>query len=116
VIPPVEVSEIVAYRDGGTIGMQMVDRLGSELPLCLDGRVKGGRNAKKPFQLYLGARHPTHPHARAIPVGGKEERAILGLLEQAQARTQAGEAHGMVEGQARQMLESVIGVLRARQR
>ena len=115
-VPPIEISEIMVYRDGGTIGMQLVDRLGSVLSLCLDGRLRSARDAKKPYKLYLGARHPSDPRGRAVQVGGKEERAVLALLEQARQRTQAGEAHGVLEGQTLQVLERVIDVLRTRAR
>ena len=115
--PPVAIEDVSAYRDGGTVAVRLKDRDGVILDLCLDGRMRPQREARKPYHLFLGGRHPTDPHTRKVPVGGAEEKTILALLQEATISPGSAEAQpeqaAVVEYRNR-ILEKVFQTLQAR--
>ena len=114
---PVVVEDAWAFRDGGTVGVRLKDRDGIVLDVCLDGRLRSQREARKPYHLFVGGRHPINPHAHQLPVGGADEKIILAVLQEAtissgSAETQPEQA-AVVEYRNR-ILEKVIQTLQAR--
>jgi len=80
---PIEIKDTLYYKDGGTTGIIIKDNSGKTSLLCLDGRMQidePGRTPK-PYHVYIGATYPTDPKAQKIPIGGKEEKAILKILQ-----------------------------------
>ena len=75
---PVDITGVLYYRDGGTIGVVMSDAAGKELKFCPDRR----RGKKKPYPVFWGATHPTIKGAKKIAIAGHEERVILKNLQQ----------------------------------
>ena len=115
--PPVAIEDVSAYRDGGTVAVRLKDRDGVILELCLDGRLRPQREARKPYHLFLGGRHPTDPRARQVPVGGAEEKTILAVLQAATSSPGSAEAQpeqaAVVEDRHR-IVQQVIQTLQAR--
>lgn len=114
---PVVVEDAWAFRDGGTVGVRLKDRDGIVLDVCLDGRMRPQREARKPYHLFVGGRHPTDPRARQLPVGGADEKTILSLLGQAvispdSPETQA-EQRSVIEYRHR-IVDKMIQTLQAR--
>ena len=115
--PPVAIEDVSAYLDGGTVAVRLKDRDGVILELCLDGRLRPQREARKPYHLFLGGRHPTDPRARQVPVGGAEEKTILAVLQAATSSPGSAEAQpeqaAVVEDRHR-IVQQVIQTLQAR--
>lgn len=83
IFPPIEIKDILYYQDGGTTGIILMDSRGKTFYFCLDGRLRVQESGKalEPYHIYIGATHPEGPGAQSIPVGGKEEKSILKLLQ-----------------------------------
>ena len=75
---PIDITDVLYYRDGGTIGVVMSDAAGKKLKFCLDRRI----GKKKPYPVFWGATHPTIRGAKKIAIAGHEERVILKNLQQ----------------------------------
>ena len=85
-VPPVRVAAADIYRDGGTIGVRLVDSVGRMLLFCINQRLQWNR--PEPAErdttigrLFVGARYPTKKVAALVPAGGREECSILELLK-----------------------------------
>ena len=81
--PPFEVTSAGLYKDGGTIAIVVEDGRGVSFPFCLDGRIKVPQYER---YVYVGATYPTNSKAKQIPMGGKDEKAILKILKSAKFR------------------------------
>jgi len=80
---PITVEDIQFYEDGGTIGVIIKDKNDKKFMFCLDGRmqeIKFGETPK-PTHVYVGAVYPETKGAQSIPIGGKEEKSILDVLQ-----------------------------------
>jgi hypothetical protein len=77
---PLEISEILLYRDGGTVGVKLKDANGLEHLFCFDGRASE-RVKKLPSKIYYGATHPEHKGAKPLIPKGKNEKIILKYLQ-----------------------------------
>ncbi|MFH1622145.1 MAG: hypothetical protein ABIA97_03380 [Candidatus Omnitrophota bacterium] len=97
---PLEIEDIDSYTDGGTVGVTIRDSKGNYFRFCLDGRCEIvlpkeefetleelnkyiNEQPPKPYHIYVGADHPNRPGAQKIPIGGKEEKSIINILENA---------------------------------
>jgi hypothetical protein len=78
-VPPMRIASADRFADGGTLKFEIADTLGHTLVGCFDGRMVAIESAR-PGLLYLNAEYPTRPNARALPLGGEEERAVVRLL------------------------------------
>ena len=87
-VKPIDIVESDMFRDGGTMYAVLKDSNGKSFPFCLDGRIqevtveefeKGVKS--KPRHIFVGATHPASAGAQEIPVDGKEEKILLGILE-----------------------------------
>ena len=81
--PPFEVTSAGLYKDGGTIAIVVEDARGVSFPFCLDGRIKVPQDQR---HIYVGATYPSYTKACRVPIGGKEEKAILQILKSADFR------------------------------
>src|ERR1035437_6664757 len=73
------------FDDGGTVAIRLIDASSQTLTFFLDGRLQIREPWDKPSpkserQLYLGL-YPGSPEAKAVSIGGAEEKRILQLLE-----------------------------------
>lgn len=91
---PVRVIECDTYRDGGTLGVKVIDKWGRRFSFAVDGRMRSAEvrrdlRGDSAFiaarHIYVGAAHPNKKGAREIPVLGDEELAILDMLDLASA-------------------------------
>jgi hypothetical protein len=80
--PPVRILAIEGYRDGGTIGFELMGSNGVTLAGGFDGRMDHGR-AKLPRLLFVGAKHPSMPGARMLAESSSAERELLRLVSRA---------------------------------
>lgn len=78
--PPIEIKEVMYYRDGGTTGVILIDKNSQEFQFCLDGRMQFGEEVE-PYQIYVGSTHPEGTGAESIPIDGVEEKSLLKILE-----------------------------------
>lgn len=93
---PIEIKDVLEYRDGGTIGIVLKDSKERTFSFCYDGRAiivpwfdtyeeivkyEEEYRLRHPRHIYVGATYPDEAGAQKIPVGGKEEQSILQLLE-----------------------------------
>lgn len=76
-IVPTTISRIEMYRDGGSIGVELLDSCGTKFELCVDGRL--GTNTLD--RLYVNARHPSIDRAELIPRGADVEKRIVKYLQ-----------------------------------
>lgn len=77
---PIRVTSINSYKDGGTKCFALLDAANKELLFCLDGRMEHV-SEKNSRYLFIGALHPSDPKAEKLPIGGKEEKAVLSILD-----------------------------------
>ena len=82
-IKPIEIVHADMFRDGGTMEVTLKDKDGRTFTFCLDGRMQslGLWKKPRPYYIFIGVSHPDMPGGKPIPVGGKEEKAILKMLE-----------------------------------
>jgi hypothetical protein len=73
VAEPITMTYAISWSDGGSKGLAFVDSEGREFSVCLMNDLDGDR------RLRFGSIVPGKGHA--VPIGGAEERAFLGLLE-----------------------------------
>ncbi|MBM3248856.1 MAG: hypothetical protein FJZ10_05515 [Candidatus Omnitrophica bacterium] len=78
---PIEVEDVIMYDDGGTIGVILKDSKGKTFTFCADNRMLRSGPRVEERHLYVGTLHPDNPGSREIPLSGKEERAILMILQ-----------------------------------
>ncbi|MFH1201638.1 MAG: hypothetical protein V1674_01950 [Candidatus Omnitrophota bacterium] len=74
---PLKLEQALYYRDGGTIGIVIKDREENTFQFCLDARL-----SVKKHQVYVGAVHPEASGAETLSFEGKEEKAIVAMLEE----------------------------------
>jgi hypothetical protein len=81
---PVILQHAGMYKDGGTRFVELVDASSHTLTFCLDGRLHVWQSSQAPPkiepQIFLAA-HPTTPDARALKIGGADEKRIFDLLQ-----------------------------------
>lgn len=77
---PLVISEILLYKDGGTVGVKVKDAKGVEHLFCFDGRVSERVKAKA-LKVYYGATHPEHKGAKPLIPKGKNEKILLKYLK-----------------------------------
>lgn len=86
---PIEIKVADMYSDGGTIAIILEDIHRTEFSFCLDARMEilklndilAGRRPKFYKHIYLNAKYPTDARAYKVPIGGKEEKIILKILQ-----------------------------------
>lgn len=81
--PPINIDEIIYYRDGGTIGVVLKDSSSQTFMFCLDGRIQIQDPGVEiePHHVYIGATHPGHQGAEQLSLYGEKEKAILEILQ-----------------------------------
>lgn len=79
---PVQVVEVLMWRDGGSVGVRLADANRKEYPFCLDGHAQHvGPDKEPPLRyVYVGALYAGKP-GTAVPIGGEVERALKVLLQ-----------------------------------
>ncbi len=77
---PIKILWIDMARDGGTIGVTLLDSKGVNFEFCFDGRMQTVEDYTPPH-VFLKAIHPSLEGALAVPVGGAEERVLQSLME-----------------------------------
>ena len=65
--PPISIEKIDIFRDGGSIGVEIIDSSGLKFIFSVDGRI----SSNTLDYLYINAFHPTREGAKLIPRGGK---------------------------------------------
>jgi len=101
---PFAIENCDMYSDGGTIFITIKDSKGTIFSFCHDGRMRSyGVPSKEvfansdrlkefwakeqrmienePWYFYVETTYPTHEGAQKIPIGGKEEKSLLFLLQ-----------------------------------
>jgi len=76
--PPIEITDVRYFSDGGTAAIDLAARGGKKFQLCFDGRLL----SDTPSRIYFGAEHPTKPGATLIAAGSEQEKGLLALLKQ----------------------------------
>ena len=74
---PITIGKIDIYRDGGSIGVRLIDAAGVKFEFCVDGRRMGNTVDR----LYINAYYPNREGAKLISRGAKEENKIIELLQ-----------------------------------
>ena len=74
---PITIGKIDIYRDGGSIGVRLIDAAGVKFEFCVDGR----RGSNTIDRLYINAYYPKREGAKLISRGAKEENKIIELLQ-----------------------------------
>src|SRR5262249_50800508 len=74
IVEPVEVKEVLYWKDGGSIGLELRDAKGTVHPFALDGR------AKKSRSLFLGVTYPTETNGKRADIWGAEEQELYSVL------------------------------------
>ena len=77
---PVRLLSAGYFEDGGTVGFVLVSATNDTLRGGFDGRMQRV-GAVRQSHCYLGARYPTDPGAVLLPLRGREERALVDLLD-----------------------------------
>ena len=82
-LKPIEIKHADMFSDGGTISVILKDKNGKEFPFCLDGRMQELElwQRPKPYHMFVNATYPESRGAASVPVAGKEEKAILKILQ-----------------------------------
>ncbi|MFA7235443.1 MAG: hypothetical protein WC058_01150 [Phycisphaeraceae bacterium] len=76
--PPLELVQLLRWRDGGSIGFQFEDVRGTKLSFTVDGHI----GSPTPGRWDLGALYPTtNGTALLLESGGSSERALQRLLD-----------------------------------
>jgi hypothetical protein len=91
---PITIKRIDIYRDGGSIGVMLVDAVGQELPFCLDG----GARSETRDSLYIGSARPVRDPANLIPKGDEREKAIIQVLQSILDREFSVEEQSALQG------------------
>lgn len=75
--PPITIEKIDLFRDGGSIGVGLLDSSDIRYVFCIDGRI----GSYTLDHVYINSFHPNVINAKLIPQGGKEEEKIIELLQ-----------------------------------
>ena len=73
ITPPIEIEKIEIFRDGGSIGVDLMDSIDIRYLFCIDGRA----SSHTLDHVYINAFHPNREDAKLIRQGGKEWERIL---------------------------------------
>ena len=65
--PPIEITDVRYFSDGGTAAIYFTARGGGKFQLCFDGWLL----SDTPSRIYFGAEHPTKPGATLIAAGSE---------------------------------------------
>ncbi len=71
---PVEVKEVLYWKDGGSIGLELKDAKGKVHRFALDGR------AKKSRALFLGVTYPSETKGKRVDIWAVEEQELYAVL------------------------------------
>jgi hypothetical protein len=74
---PITIEWIDIYRDGGSIGVLLVDAKGQGLSFHVDGAFGSPTRDR----LFINSSSPSHKPAELIPKGDKREKAIIQILK-----------------------------------
>ena len=83
---PARYSEGFGWKDGGTVGIELVDARDEKFSFALYSPFGAGLPEKddKPPRiipnLFIGSRHPGHKGSKKVDVRGPEEAALYGVL------------------------------------
>ena len=80
---PVRIAQTFAWKDGGSIGIELIDAKDTKHLFCMDGRflpTKESPDEKGTRNLFIGAIHPTKPGAKMVEFRGPEESALYGVM------------------------------------
>jgi hypothetical protein len=77
ITPPITIEKIDIFRDGGSIGVELIDSVGERFVFSVDGRL----GSDTLDRVYINAYHPNLDNAKLIPQGGKEEGKIIECLQ-----------------------------------
>jgi hypothetical protein len=75
--PPITIKKIDIFRDGGSIGVELIDSMETRFVFGVDGRL----GSDTLDRIYVNAYHPSMNGAKLIPQGGKEEQKIIEVLQ-----------------------------------
>ena len=106
---PITVEKAVAYRDGGTIGIEIKDSHGKLLSFCVE-RILSWRmdHTQKRPDFYIGALHPSNAAAKKVMQGGSIEQMVLKILEDWQKNLKAEE----LKDQKAKLVAQCVAVLK----
>lgn len=88
-VPPLKLTRVVYFKDGGTTMFEVTDSKGHTIVGGFDGRTRAVQTPSPPDSwvfdatprhMYLDAEHPARPSARLLPLWGDEERAVVRML------------------------------------
>lgn len=75
IVEPIEITEVLYYKDGGSIGLKIRDAKKQEHPLSMDGRKRGV------FPIILNTIYPTEEEpAKRLEIRGPEEAELYAIL------------------------------------
>lgn len=80
---PVTIDEGLVWKDGGSIGLVLLDAKGKKHAFCLDGGGLPTRekpHGEREHNLVVGTTHPLRDGGKRIPLRGAEEAALYGVL------------------------------------
>ncbi len=82
---PAKFSRGFGWKDGGTVGIELIDAKGKKHSFSLyspggAGLPEKDKPAKIIPNLFIGAAHPKHDGAKMVDVRGPEEMALYGVL------------------------------------
>ena len=85
IVEPIKISRGFGWKDGGTIGIELIDAKDKKHSFSLYSPGGAGLPEKdKPPKvipnLFIGAAHPGHQGAKMVDVRGPEESALYGVL------------------------------------
>ena len=76
--PPVYLTDISDWLDGGTLSYTLTDSDGQEFLFCLDGRLDSKGKGK---DVYWGVRYPTQEEGTLLEQGSLKAKALCTFLE-----------------------------------
>jgi len=74
---PIEITRIVIFRDGGTVGIALKDAAGAEVEFCLDGSIR--RHTRNWF--YWETFYPDDNSGQLVARGSAAEASVIALLK-----------------------------------
>ena len=80
---PLMAFEVIEYKDGGTLGVEITDAKDVQHRFALDFRnlpTKEHPTERGTRNLFVGATYPGRPGSRKVDLGGPEECALYGVM------------------------------------
>jgi hypothetical protein len=71
---PVEVKDVLYWKDGGSIGLELKDAKGTIHRFAWDGRAKQART------LFVGVTYPSEKEGKQVEIWGAEEQDLYAVL------------------------------------